>query len=158
MSNLLSRAVAFGALGAGATLAALAFADLDAAPSTTTGGVDSSGSIRSKLSAFRRLVRGIEPPTPVTISPFKDSQHYLADQSHSVVKAIAAKCRYYTPDFSPKPVPAFYDLSGITEDPIAFQATVDIFVDRYKNQPLDKVRCRAALVHVLHALYRVAPC
>ena len=30
-------------------------------------------------------------------------------------------------------MPAFYDLSGVTENPAAFQSCVDVFVERYKG-------------------------
>lgn len=54
------------------------------------------------------------------------------------MRQIAATCRYYGPAFSPKAVPFFYDLSGITENPAAFKAVVDIFVARYRAQPAEK--------------------
>jgi adenine/guanine phosphoribosyltransferase-like PRPP-binding protein len=60
--------------------------------------------------------------------------HFLPDQASPQVQQIAAKCRYYSPAFSPKDVPAFYDLSGITEDAAVFQRTVDLFVHRYQEQ------------------------
>ena len=31
----------------------------------------------------------------------------------------------------------FYDISGMTQDPEAFQLTIDIFVNRYKNMDID---------------------
>eukprot|EP01047_Picozoa_sp_COSAG01_P107311 COSAG01_NODE_36334_length_519_cov_0.902381_1_plen_136_part_01 len=60
--------------------------------------------------------------------------HFLPDQASPQVQQVAAKCRYYSPAFSPKDVPAFYDLSGITEDAAVFQRTVDLFVHRYQEQ------------------------
>ena len=63
--------------------------------------------------------------------------HYLPDQKSEVVREIAAFCRYYSPQFAPKDVPAFYDLSGLTEKPRIFQQTIDIFVDRYRKQIAD---------------------
>ena len=60
--------------------------------------------------------------------------HYLPDQTDPRVVAIAKECRYYSPSFSPKAVPAFYDLSGITENPRAFQDTMDVFIARYRAQ------------------------
>ena len=60
--------------------------------------------------------------------------HYLPEQTDPRVIAIAKACRYYSPNFSPKAVPAFYDLSGITENPRAFQDTMDVFIARYRAQ------------------------
>lgn len=65
----------------------------------------------------------------------KDKSHFFADQSNAVVRRIAASCRYYTAKFSPKDVPAFYDLSGITENPEIFEATISVFVERYRAMP-----------------------
>ena len=47
---------------------------------------------------------------------------------------IAKNCRYYSPQFSPKDVPAFYDLSGVTENAAVFQKIMDVFIARYKAQ------------------------
>lgn len=41
---------------------------------------------------------------------------------------------YYTGKYSPHNVPAFYDVTGITESPEAFQSVIDILVQRYKLQ------------------------
>jgi adenine phosphoribosyltransferase len=56
----------------------------------------------------------------------------LCLQTDPRVVAIAKNCRYYSPKFSPKDVPAFYDLSGITENAEIFQTTMDVFIDRYR--------------------------
>ena len=58
----------------------------------------------------------------------------LCLQTDPRVVAIAKNCRYYSPKFSPKDVPAFYDLSGITENAEIFQTTMDVFIDRYRAQ------------------------
>ena len=60
--------------------------------------------------------------------------HYLPDQADPRVLAIAKECRYYSPKFSPKAVPAFYDLSGLTENPTVFQDVINVFVERYRAQ------------------------
>lgn len=60
--------------------------------------------------------------------------HYIPDQTDPRVVAIAKECRYYSPKFSPKAVPAFYDLSGLTENPHVFQSTMDVFIERYRAQ------------------------
>jgi len=40
---------------------------------------------------------------------------------------------WYSPKFSPKDVPRFYDISGLTENPEAFKLAMNIFVERYRN-------------------------
>jgi len=50
------------------------------------------------------------------------------------VRAIAASLPWYGPKYSPHDVPSFYDVSGITEDPVVFQRVVDLFVARYRAQ------------------------
>jgi adenine phosphoribosyltransferase len=34
-------------------------------------------------------------------------------------------------------VPRFYDISGMTQNPEAFQLCIDVFVDRYKGLKVD---------------------
>lgn len=48
------------------------------------------------------------------------------------VKNIAAHLPWYGPKYSPHDVPSFYDISGITESPEAFQSVVDLLVARYR--------------------------
>eukprot|EP00906_Rhabdomonas_costata_P024386 RCo035063 len=45
---------------------------------------------------------------------------------------IAKALRWYTPRFSPHDVPAFYDIGGLTEDPLAMRACVELLVERYR--------------------------
>lgn len=65
----------------------------------------------------------------VTVSP----NEYIYDASHPRVKAIAAALLWYSPRFSPKNVPRFYDVSSITERPAVFQDVIDLFVERYRK-------------------------
>merc|ERR1719493_499797 len=61
------------------------------------------------------------------------SKHYVPDQKDENVEYLAKRMRWFGPKFSPKDVPRYYDISGITEDAAAFQKCIDIFVERYKN-------------------------
>jgi len=61
------------------------------------------------------------------------NKHFMPDQKNESVKKIASKMTWYSPKFSPKDVPRFYDISGLTEDPEAFKLAMDIFIERYKN-------------------------
>ena len=47
--------------------------------------------------------------------------HWTADPVQDDVKEIAASMWWYSEPFSPKAVPKFYDVSGITENPKVFQ-------------------------------------
>mmetsp|Transcript_28909 Transcript_28909/g.62432 ORF Transcript_28909/g.62432 Transcript_28909/m.62432 type:complete len:249 (-) Transcript_28909:25-771(-) len=60
------------------------------------------------------------------------SNHFAPEQTHPTIQTIAKTLRWFSPQFSPKDVPRFYDLSGITENPPAFKAMIDVFVERYK--------------------------
>lgn len=46
---------------------------------------------------------------------------------------IASGLKWYSPRFSPKNVPRFYDISTVTEHPELFALVVQILVDRYKR-------------------------
>jgi len=59
-------------------------------------------------------------------------KHDCADQSDPNVLLIANRLPWYSAKYSPHDVPRFYDISGITEDPEAFQRIVDLFVHRYQ--------------------------
>eukprot|EP00239_Pterosperma_sp_CCMP1384_P002890 CAMPEP_0197849390 /NCGR_PEP_ID=MMETSP1438-20131217/11885_1 /TAXON_ID=1461541 /ORGANISM="Pterosperma sp., Strain CCMP1384" /LENGTH=241 /DNA_ID=CAMNT_0043462053 /DNA_START=65 /DNA_END=790 /DNA_ORIENTATION=+ len=60
--------------------------------------------------------------------------HFCFDQEDESVKYIAKHLPWYGPKYSPHDVPSFYDISGITEDPQAFQKVIDLFVERYRSQ------------------------
>ena len=48
--------------------------------------------------------------------------HFCYDQTDEAVQYIAKHLPWYGPKYSPHDVPSFYDISGICEDPKAFQA------------------------------------
>eukprot|EP00440_Ansanella_granifera_P053596 gb/GFBE01058103.1/.p1 GENE.gb/GFBE01058103.1/~~gb/GFBE01058103.1/.p1 ORF type:complete len:247 (+),score=59.75 gb/GFBE01058103.1/:1-741(+) len=60
------------------------------------------------------------------------SNHFALDPESDDGKYLASKIWWFGPKFSPKDVPAFYDVSSITEDPECFRRVIDIFVERYK--------------------------
>lgn len=61
------------------------------------------------------------------------SNHFTAAAGTPQAKAAAAVLRWYGPDFSPKAVPRFYDVSGLTEDPAVFRQVIDLFVARFRS-------------------------
>jgi adenine phosphoribosyltransferase len=48
--------------------------------------------------------------------------HFCYDQTDEAVQYIAKHLPWYGPKYSPHDVPNFYDISGICEDPTAFQS------------------------------------
>lgn len=85
--------------------------------------------------AIKSLLPSLAPSPQLGVTETEPGlHHYLPDQNDSRVVAIAKECRYYSPKFSPKDVPAFYDLSGITENPRAFQDIMAVFIERYRAQ------------------------
>ena len=52
-----------------------------------------------------------------------------ASVSHGIAKAMT----WYSPRFSPKNVPRFYDISSLTENPILFKEIIDLLVVHYKS-------------------------
>ena len=61
-----------------------------------------------------------------------DDRWEIADPTHEDTKLICSNMWWYSSTFSPKDVPRFFDVSGITENPEAFQKVIDVFVARYK--------------------------
>eukprot|EP00282_Hemiselmis_andersenii_P006532 CAMPEP_0114151430 /NCGR_PEP_ID=MMETSP0043_2-20121206/23247_1 /TAXON_ID=464988 /ORGANISM="Hemiselmis andersenii, Strain CCMP644" /LENGTH=254 /DNA_ID=CAMNT_0001246257 /DNA_START=39 /DNA_END=799 /DNA_ORIENTATION=+ len=59
--------------------------------------------------------------------------HYTLAPSAAVQK-IAAAYKWYSPAFSPKNVPRFYDMASLTESPSTFKAVIDIYVERYSRR------------------------
>ena len=47
--------------------------------------------------------------------------HFWLAQSSDDASYIASKLPWYGPSYSPHDVPAFYDVAGITEDPVCFK-------------------------------------
>jgi len=67
------------------------------------------------------------------------SNSWCLDQSNKDVRFIAERLPWYGPSHSPEVgeikqtrFSSFYDIAGITEDPIAFRAVVELFVRRYR--------------------------
>jgi adenine phosphoribosyltransferase len=58
--------------------------------------------------------------------------YYVLDPDSAVARRIASSLTWYSPRFSPKDVPKFYDISSITENPGLFGEVVDTIVQRYK--------------------------
>mmetsp|Transcript_42492 Transcript_42492/g.133841 ORF Transcript_42492/g.133841 Transcript_42492/m.133841 type:complete len:282 (-) Transcript_42492:118-963(-) len=63
--------------------------------------------------------------------PDAEGKSYAIDPSSPDIRKITKAFRWYSPQFSPKEVPRFYDLSSITENPTAFRDVIDILVSRY---------------------------
>ena len=81
--------------------------------------------------------------TPTTMSSttvLKAPNHECADQTFVKNAGIANALPWYGPRFSPHDVPNFYDVSGIVENPKAFKAVVDVFVERYENHQLSETK------------------
>mmetsp|Transcript_10030 Transcript_10030/g.31453 ORF Transcript_10030/g.31453 Transcript_10030/m.31453 type:complete len:247 (-) Transcript_10030:37-777(-) len=60
------------------------------------------------------------------------SKHFALDPESDDGKYLSQKIWWFGPKFSPKDVPAFYDVSSISEDPECFRKVTDLFVNRYK--------------------------
>lgn len=65
------------------------------------------------------------------------TKHYALAPDSDEAKYLVKKLWFFGPKFSPKDVPAFYDVSAITEDPECFKKVIDIFVARYKAMGAD---------------------
>eukprot|EP01059_Diplonema_ambulator_P013499 TRINITY_DN24001_c1_g2_i3.p1 TRINITY_DN24001_c1_g2~~TRINITY_DN24001_c1_g2_i3.p1 ORF type:complete len:246 (+),score=81.79 TRINITY_DN24001_c1_g2_i3:933-1670(+) len=65
----------------------------------------------------------------------KAPNHWMPEQDSEDIKEMAKTMWWYTEKFSPKDVPKFYDVSGITENPKAFRRMIELFVERYKAAP-----------------------
>jgi adenine phosphoribosyltransferase len=75
------------------------------------------------------------------------SNHALKEISHAsatldpesdIAKDIAKAITWFSPQFSPKDVPRFYDISSITENPPIFSKIIDIMVAHYEAMGADK--------------------
>eukprot|EP01060_Flectonema_neradi_P006769 TRINITY_DN14627_c0_g1_i1.p1 TRINITY_DN14627_c0_g1~~TRINITY_DN14627_c0_g1_i1.p1 ORF type:complete len:247 (+),score=49.88 TRINITY_DN14627_c0_g1_i1:64-804(+) len=64
--------------------------------------------------------------------------HWAADPDQEEVKEIARSMWWYSEKFSPKAVPKFYDVSGLTENPKVFEKVIDILYKRYSAAPEGK--------------------
>ena len=59
--------------------------------------------------------------------------HTTLNPESKEAKDIANAIVWYSPHFSPKDVPRFYDIASLTENPKLFQETIDVTVQRYKS-------------------------
>ena len=58
--------------------------------------------------------------------------YYTLSKEDPTADLLAKELTWYSPNFSPKDVPRFYDVSSITEHPELFKKVVDSLVQRYK--------------------------
>lgn len=59
--------------------------------------------------------------------------YYTLDSKSPTALQIASAIRWYSPHFSPKPVPRFYDAGSLTENPTVFRLVIDVLVQRYRS-------------------------
>lgn len=64
-----------------------------------------------------------------------EKNYFTLDPTGTAAKKIAAAIRWYSPQFSPKPVPRFYDAGSLTENPEVFKLVIDVLVNRYSSLP-----------------------
>jgi adenine phosphoribosyltransferase len=71
---------------------------------------------------------------PVTAVPTVEVEPKweMLDPATPESKAISGAMVWYSPAFSPKAVPRFYDAGSLTENPKIFQLVVDVMVRRYQ--------------------------
>ena len=65
-------------------------------------------------------------------------KHECLLQTSADAKLIAANLPWYSAEYSPHDVPAFYDVSGLTEQPAVFQRTIDVLAARYSGLPAER--------------------
>ena len=58
--------------------------------------------------------------------------YYMLDPKQQDAQDIAKAMTWYSPRFSPKDVPRFYDISSLTENPPLFKRIIDILCAHYK--------------------------
>jgi adenine phosphoribosyltransferase len=61
--------------------------------------------------------------------------YFTLDPQSADSKTIAASFKWYSPKFSPKDVPRFYDVSSVTEYPEVFKTVLKVLVTRYREKP-----------------------
>lgn len=59
--------------------------------------------------------------------------YHTLDPKNPVAQEIANSLIWYSPQFSPKNVPRFYDIASITESPKLFRKIIDIIAQRYHD-------------------------
>lgn len=66
-------------------------------------------------------------------------QYYILDPvNEPLSKKISETLTWFSPAFSPKDVPRFYDISSITENPALFTEVIDAMARRYTALPVDE--------------------
>lgn len=80
-----------------------------------------------------QLISGDESVSIEYVETAPGNKHFVPKQDSEIVQSIAKQITWFGPDFSPKDVPKFYDVSSITENPATFKKVCDIFIDRYRN-------------------------
>ena len=86
--------------------------------------------VRKSSSRSKAAAPSFDMPATIHLG----SGHYVLDQEDERIRFISKHLPYYTGIFSPHDVPAFYDVTGITESPEAFQSVISILVERYRQQ------------------------
>lgn len=61
------------------------------------------------------------------------TNYFILDPESEIAKEIAGQLTWYTPRFSPKDVPRFYDISSVTENPMLMRKVVHAMAERYKG-------------------------
>ena len=100
----------------------------------------------SKHSAVRRRLRRVaaelRPAATAAGLTLRVAQlapnHSCLLQTSADAKLIAANLPWYSAEYSPHDVPAFYDVSGLTEQPAVFQRTIDVLAARYSGLPAER--------------------
>ena len=77
--------------------------------------------------------------TPIKVVSLPGGRHFCLDQSTADAKQLAEHLPWYGPDYSPHDVPAFYDVSGLTESPAVFARVIEILVERYRGSDVTAV-------------------
>lgn len=73
-------------------------------------------------------------PSTIEIAP----HYHILDPQSEVAKEICSSLTWFSPKFSPKDVPRFYDISSLCENPSLFQKVVDVMAARYLAMPKDR--------------------
>jgi len=64
--------------------------------------------------------------------------YFTLNKDSPKAKLIAEAFQWYSPKFSPKDVPRFYDVSSLTEKPEVFSTMTNVIADRYRALPKEQ--------------------
>jgi adenine phosphoribosyltransferase len=64
-----------------------------------------------------------------------EPRYFTVDPTSPAALRIAHAIRWYSPQFSPKAVPRFYDAGSLTENPEVLRLVIDVLVKRYNALP-----------------------